>query len=129
LDSYILGVFAHRLKRVLSREKIIEFVPTNKELAELRGAQDWNWVTNLENVLELKRTVSKMDDWMKEVYFRRSFGDSWELSRKTPELPSIKRKCGSLIASKRFENAWSRAERLRRSGVVGSGFLPPAWRA
>ena len=82
LDSYIFGVFAHRLKRVLSREKIIEFVPTNKELAELRGAQDWNWVTNLENVLELKRTVSKMDDWMKEVCFRRSFGDSWAVIAK-----------------------------------------------
>ena len=79
LDSYLFGVFAHRLNRLLSKEKIIEFVPTNKELAKLRGAQDWDWVANLENVLELKRAVSRMDDWMKEVCFRRSVvGHSWK---------------------------------------------------
>jgi len=77
LDSYIFSAFAHRLKRVLSKEKVIEFVPTNQELVELKGTQDWDWVTNFENLLELKRVVSQMDDWTKEVLFRRSFGHSW----------------------------------------------------
>jgi DNA-directed RNA polymerase specialized sigma24 family protein len=77
LDSYVFGAFAHRLKRVLRKERTIEFLPTNRELAELRGAQDWDWVTNLENLLELKRIVTQMDDWMKEVLVRRSFGHSW----------------------------------------------------
>ena len=77
LDSYIFGAFAHRLKQVLSKERVIEFVPTNQELAELKGTQDWNWVTNFEDLLELKKAVSQMDDWMKEVLFRRSFGHSW----------------------------------------------------
>jgi DNA-directed RNA polymerase specialized sigma24 family protein len=79
LDSYIFGAFAHRLRSVLRKEKAIEFVPTNKDLAELRGAQDWDWATNLENTLELKRVVTQMDDWMKEVLFRRSqAGHKWE---------------------------------------------------
>ena len=80
LDSYIFGAFAHRLRSVLRKERMIEFVPTNEYLAELRGAQDWDWATNLENTLELKRVVTQMDDWMKEVLFRRSqAGHKWEL--------------------------------------------------
>ena len=77
LDSYIFGAFAHRLKQVLSKERVIEFVPSNQELAELKGSQDWDWVTNFENLLELKKMVSQTDDWTKEVLFRRSFGHSW----------------------------------------------------
>ena len=78
LDSYVFGAFAHRLKRFLKKQKIIEFVPSNSELAELRGAQDWDWVENLEHSLELKEIVEHMDDWMKEVAFRRAFGHPWK---------------------------------------------------
>ena len=77
MDSYIFGAFAHRLKQVLSKERVIEFVPTNQELAELKGTQDWDWVTNFENLLELKKMLSQTDDWTKEALFRRSFGHSW----------------------------------------------------
>ena len=78
LDSYIFGAFAHRLKRHLKKQKIIEFVPSNSELADLRATQDWKWVENLERSLELKEIVEHMDDWMKEVAFRRAFGHSWK---------------------------------------------------
>jgi len=78
LDSYVFGAFAHRLKRLLKKQKIIEFVPSNSELAELRGAQDWDWVENLEKSIELKELVNQMDDWMKEVAFRRAFDHSWK---------------------------------------------------
>jgi hypothetical protein len=78
LDSYIFGTFAHRLRGVLSKENTIEYVPTNQELAKLKGAQDWDWVPDFEDMLELKRAVTQMDDWMKEVLFRRSQGgDRW----------------------------------------------------
>ena len=82
LDFYVFGAFAHRLKRLLKKQKIIEFVPSNSELADLRGAQDWDWVANLENSLELKEMVNQMDDWMKEVAFRRAFDHSlWQIGR------------------------------------------------
>ena len=78
LDSYIIGAFAHRLKRLLKKQRVIEFVPSNAELANLRATQDWDWVENLEHSLELKEIVEHMDDWMKEVAFRRAFGHSWK---------------------------------------------------
>ena len=78
LDTYVFGAFAHRLKRLLKKQRVIEFVPSNTELAELRATQDWDWVENLEHSLELKEIVEHMDDWMKEVAFRRSFGHSWK---------------------------------------------------
>lgn len=78
LDSYVFGAFAHRLKRILSKQKVIEFVPSNDELADLRSTQDWDWVENLESSLELKEIVVQMDDWMKEVAFRRSLDHSWK---------------------------------------------------
>lgn len=78
LDPYVFGAFAHRLKRLLKKQRVIEFVPSNSELADLRAAQDWEWVENLEHSLELKEIVEHMDDWMKEVAFRRAFGHPWK---------------------------------------------------
>ena len=77
LDSYVFGAFMRRLKKVRRRERVVEYVATNQELLALRGAQDWDWVRELENTLELKKLVSQMDNWMKEVYFRRTFNHSW----------------------------------------------------
>jgi DNA-directed RNA polymerase specialized sigma24 family protein len=78
LDSYVFGAFAHRLKRLLKKQRVIEFVPSSSELADLRATQDWDWVENLEQSLDLKEIVQHMDDWMKEVAFRRAFGHSWK---------------------------------------------------
>jgi len=78
LDTYVFGAFAHRLKRLLKKQRVLEFYPSNSELADLRAAQDWKWVENLEQSLELKEIVQHMDDWMKEVAFRRAFGHPWK---------------------------------------------------
>ena len=77
LDSYVFGAFIRRLKKVRQRERVVEYVATNQELLALRNAQDWDWVIELENTLELKKLVNQMDNWMKEVYFRRTFNHSW----------------------------------------------------
>jgi hypothetical protein len=54
LDSYLFGAFAHRLREVLRKERTIEFVPSNSELEELKQTQDWSWVVEFENSLQLK---------------------------------------------------------------------------
>ena len=86
LDTYVFGAFAHRLKRLLKKQRVIEFYPSNTELAGLRATQDWDWVENLEHSLELKEIVEHMDDWMKEVAFRRAFGHSWKQIGRDLEL-------------------------------------------
>ena len=78
LDSYIFGAFAHRLREVLRKERTIEFVPSDRDLAELKGTQDWSWAATFENTLELKRAVDEMDDWMKEVLHRWAFDEPWD---------------------------------------------------
>ena len=78
LDSYLFGAFVRRLRKIKKRERVVEFVPTNEGLVELRNAQDWDWADNLENALDWKRAVNLMDDWTKQVCFRRAFGDSWK---------------------------------------------------
>jgi DNA-directed RNA polymerase specialized sigma24 family protein len=78
LDSYVFGAFAHRLREVLRKERTIEFVASNSELAELKQTQDWSWVAAFENSLELKAVVDEMDDWMKEVLYRRALDEPWD---------------------------------------------------
>ena len=82
LDSYIFGAFAHRLREVLRKERTIEFVPSDNELAELKQTQDWSWVAAFENTLELKRAVDEMDDFTKEVLHRWAFDEPWNVISK-----------------------------------------------
>ena len=95
LDTYVFGAFAHRLKRLLKKQRLLEFYPSNSDLADLRATQDWEWVENLEQSLELKEIVQHMDDWMKEVAFRRAFGHPWKLIGRDLGL-------GEAAAKKRF---------------------------
>jgi hypothetical protein len=60
------------------KDRTIEFVPSNSELAELRQAQDWSRVAAFEKSLELKAVVDEMDDWMKEVHYRWALDEPWE---------------------------------------------------
>jgi hypothetical protein len=78
LDSYIFSAFAHRLREVLRKERTIEFVPSDRELAELKQTQGWSWVATFENTLELKRAVDEMDDRMKKVLHRWAFDEPWD---------------------------------------------------
>jgi DNA-directed RNA polymerase specialized sigma24 family protein len=78
LDSYVFGAFAHRLREVLRKERTIEFVASDSDLAELKQAQDWSWVAAFENSLELKAAVDEMEDWMKEVLHRWAFDEPWD---------------------------------------------------
>lgn len=79
LEAYILGIFCHRMKKRLAKERRIEFVPSNSELEELGATQDWSWPANLNDRIFLRKAISDMDDWMKEALFQRAIeGTSWE---------------------------------------------------
>src|SRR6516225_5588685 len=78
LDSYLFGAFAHRLREVLRKERTIEFIPSNRELEELKQTQDWSWVAAFENALQLKAVLDDMDDRMKEVLYRWAFDEPWD---------------------------------------------------
>ena len=95
LDSYIFGAFTHRLREVLRKERTIEFVPSDRELAKLKETQDWSWAATFENTLELKRAVDEMDDWMKEVLHRGRSTNRGTKFLKTWALPRTLSRSGS----------------------------------
>lgn len=79
LDAYVFGIFQHRLRKRLARERRLEFVASSAELARLRTAQDWEWPDDLADRVLLQKAISEMDDLMKDVLFRRAIDEeSWD---------------------------------------------------
>lgn len=75
LDAYVFGIFQHRLRKRLARERRVEFVASSAELARLRTAQDWEWPDDLADHVLLQKAISGMDDLMKDVLFRRAIDE------------------------------------------------------
>lgn len=94
IDSYLFVAFAHKLKEALRKETSVEFVALNDELDMLRQAQDWSWVEDLENALELKALVDPLDDVTKSVLHRWALdGDSWgEIAKDLGVTPNAAKK-------------------------------------
>lgn len=116
LDSYIFVAFGHNLKKVLRKENSIEFVASDDELSALKQTQDWSWVGDLENSLELKALVDPMDDVTKSVLYRWAIeGDSWSnIAKDLGVTPNA--------AKKRFFYRLRKLrERVLGGGELGSG--------
>ena len=116
LDAYILGIFCHRLKKRLAKERRIEFVASNAELEELGATKDWSWPAKLEDRMFLEKTISEMDDWMKEALFQRAIErTSWEEVGRGSGL-------SEKVAKKRFLYRLKRIrERLLQTTKNGTG--------
>ncbi len=82
LQAYLMTAFRHRFNRVLKSEyrrlKTIRFVPTTAALDRMAGAQDTQWVSDLERVITVKEIVAHMDDWTRKVWAARQYGYSWK---------------------------------------------------
>lgn len=76
LDSYVYGVFCHRLRRRINNEKRLELVRPEKELDEFKSVGDWP--AELENKLLLEQALKLTDEWTKRMLFRRTLmRESW----------------------------------------------------
>lgn len=82
LQSYLIGVFHHRLNRVLKREhkrlETIEPVSSTLDLERLEGARDTEWVSELERAITVKQIIGYMDEWTRRVWSARQYGYSWK---------------------------------------------------
>jgi DNA-directed RNA polymerase specialized sigma24 family protein len=94
IDSYLFVAFAHKLKEALRKETSVEFVGSNDELEALKPTQDWSWVDDLEDALELKALVDSMDDVTKSVLHRWALdGDPWgEIAKDLGVTPNAAKK-------------------------------------
>jgi DNA-directed RNA polymerase specialized sigma24 family protein len=76
LDSYVFGIFCHRLRQRIAKENRLELVRVDRELDEFRSVHDWP--AELENKMLLEQALKLTDDWTKRALFRRKImGESW----------------------------------------------------
>jgi DNA-directed RNA polymerase specialized sigma24 family protein len=80
LEPYLIGVFKHRIRRFLVRErkrrKIVSFV-SPEELAACEYSSTTHSHASPEREIQIKEIVDCMDEWMKEVWSARMYGYSW----------------------------------------------------
>jgi len=78
LDDYVFWVAAHRLNRSAAKEPAVKYVGSLDDLNSLRGTQDSNWVSRLEDELFLKELTGYMNERTRCLFSLRQMGWSWE---------------------------------------------------
>ncbi len=77
-DSYLLSGVVRRVKKLLARERRIEYVGSLEELEGLKAAQDTTWVAKLDNRLLVEELVGFLDRETRDLFFKWVRGDEWE---------------------------------------------------
>jgi RNA polymerase sigma factor (sigma-70 family) len=81
LDAYLFGVFHHRFNRALRknrrRREVLEQMPSHGDLARLRRAHDSEVQRAIEQSIQVKEAVARMDEWTRKVWVARQYGYSW----------------------------------------------------
>jgi len=82
MEAYLFGAFHHRFNRALKKERrrlqIMQHLPSSHDLERLRQAYDSKAVRDLEQSIQLKEAVRKMDEWTRKVWAARQYGYSWK---------------------------------------------------
>jgi RNA polymerase sigma factor (sigma-70 family) len=82
MDAYLFGAFHHRFNRALKKERrrlqMVQHLPSSHDLERLRQAHDSKAVRDLEQSIQLKEAVRKMDEWTRKVWAARQYGYSWK---------------------------------------------------
>jgi RNA polymerase sigma factor (sigma-70 family) len=82
MEAYLFGAFHHRFNRALKKERrrlqMIQHLPSSHDLERLLQAHDSKAVRDLEQSIQLKEAVRKMDEWTRKVWAARQYGYSWK---------------------------------------------------
>jgi RNA polymerase sigma factor (sigma-70 family) len=82
MEAYLFGAFHHRFNRALKKERrrlqMMQHLPSSHDLERLLQAHDSKAVRDLEQSIQLKETVRKMDEWTRKVWAARQYGYSWK---------------------------------------------------
>jgi hypothetical protein len=77
LDSYLLWAFIRKYNRRMVREGRIQYVESLESLENARVEPDHNWVSMLEDEIQLKQLLSYLDPRTRDMLMHRVSGDSW----------------------------------------------------
>lgn len=105
LDGYIFWAVTRSVKKLLTRERKIEYVPFAQDLEVLEGAQDTEWVSRFENELEMEELLNYIEDQTARYMLHKRMSDySWRhIGRKLGISPDN--------ARMRLRNALEKARR------------------
>jgi len=82
MEAYLFGAFHHRFNRALKKERrrlqMMQHFPSSHDLERLLQAHDSKAVRDLEQSIQLKEAVRKMDEWTRKVWAARQYGYSWK---------------------------------------------------
>jgi RNA polymerase sigma factor (sigma-70 family) len=82
MEAYLFGAFHHRFNRALKKERrrlqMMQHLPSSHDLERLLQAHDSKAVRDLEQSIQLKEVVRKMDEWTRKVWAARQYGYSWK---------------------------------------------------
>jgi len=82
MEAYLFGAFHHRFNRALKKERrrlqMMQHLPSSHDLERLRQAHDSKAVRDVEQSIQLKEAVRKMDEWTRKVWAARQYGYSWK---------------------------------------------------
>jgi RNA polymerase sigma factor (sigma-70 family) len=82
MEAYLFGAFHHRFNRALKKERrrlqMMQHLPSSHDLERLLQAHDSKAVRDLEQSIQLKEAVRKMDEWTRKVWAARQYGYSWK---------------------------------------------------
>lgn len=81
LDAYLFGAFHHRFNRALRRERRIreplEQLAFEDDLGRLRHVDNSESQRILEQQIQVREAIEKMDGWTRKVWAARQYGYSW----------------------------------------------------
>jgi DNA-directed RNA polymerase specialized sigma24 family protein len=82
LEPYLLAAFQHRFYRFQRAERARRdrFHPASAslDLGLVDGAQDTEWVVELERAITLRQITDRMDPWTRKAWQARQYGYSWK---------------------------------------------------
>jgi RNA polymerase sigma factor (sigma-70 family) len=82
MEAYLFGAFHHRFNRALKKERrrlqMMQLLPSSHDLERFLQAHDSKAVCDLEQSIQLKEAVRKMDEWTRKVWAARQYGYSWK---------------------------------------------------
>lgn len=110
LDSYLYWAFIRKYTRRMAREARIQYVDSVETFADGRCDPDHSWVSMLDDEIQLKQILGRLEPKIRIMLIRRHRGDSWAEIGRTLSISAHN-------AEVQFANAIKKA----RSRLFGKG--------
>ncbi len=78
LDAYLYWAFTRKVRKIVARERMIQYVAFSEDLVPLETAQDSKWVHKIEDEILLKQLLGYLEERPRGMVLLRAGGYSWK---------------------------------------------------